>query len=175
MTAMGSHDEAIALSRHAEQLDPLALPPKMLRAELFYRARRYDESMELCQTVVEMNPSYQRAHYILAWSYETTGRYPEAVATSQKWLTLGEASEEDVAGLAEAYSTSGSEGYWRWWLEYLEERSQRAYVRPSTFARIYAYLDEKDQAFEWLEKAYQERTDSLLYLKVIPRFEPLRD
>jgi len=175
MTAMGRHDEAIALSRHAEQLDPLNLTPKLLLAEFFYRARRYDESMELCQTVLEVNPNYQRAHYTLAWSYETTGRYPEAVATSQKWLTLGEASKADVEGLAEAYATAGSEGYWRWWLEYQEERSQRAHVRPSTFARIYAYLDEKDQAFEWLEKAYETRDGTLSSLKVNPYWDSLRD
>jgi len=78
--------------------------------------------------------------------------------------------------LADAYQTSGKEGYWRWLLDYSKERAKRGeYVSPSNFATSFAHLGEKDQAFEWLEKAYEERDSVLMYLKGSPQFDPLRD
>ena len=88
-------------------------------------------------------------------------------------LVLEGASEEEVAGLLDA-GALGAEGYWRWRLDFFRERAKREYVEPSQFARIYAYLGEKDEAFEWLEKAFEERAD-MRGLKVSPEFDPLRD
>ena len=63
-------------------------------------------------------------------------------------------TRQEVAGLAEA-AASGAEDYWRWKLDYWKERAKREYVQSWQFAKIYAALGEKDQAFEWLEKAYE--------------------
>ena len=87
--------------------------------------------------------------------------------------TAAAMSPARVAGLLDA-AASGAETYWRWRLDFSRERAKREYVEPSQFARIYAYLGEKDEAFEWLEKAFEERAD-LRGLKVSPDFDPLRD
>jgi len=92
----------------------------------------------------------------------------------QKYLTLGGASQDEVAGFAEA-AASDAESYWRWKLDYWKERAKQEYVQSWQFAKIYAALDEKDQAFEWLDRAYEARESSLRTLKVSPQFDPLRD
>ncbi len=90
-------------------------------------------------------------------------------AARQKEGTLGGASQEELAGLWDAYTTSGAEGYLRWKLDYHEERARRGeYVLASTLVHDLAHLGEKDQAFEWLEKAYEQRDGNLMYLKESP-------
>ena len=71
----------------------------------------------------------------------------------------------------------GAERYWQWRLDYSTERAKRgeSVVSPTTLARLYAQLGEKDQAFEWLEKAYEERDGDLLFINNRPDFDPLRD
>ncbi len=104
---------------------------------------------------------------------EVQGLYEEAATALHKSLVLRGASEEEVAGLLEA-AALGAEAYWRWWLDYERERAKREYVEPSQFAIIYAHLGEKDEAFEWLEKAFEER-ENIGDLKVHPEWDPLRD
>jgi len=173
LTRMGRHDEAIALSRRALQLDPLNLGARTTLAEHFHKARRYDEGIEQCRTVLEIDPNYQRAYYVISWIYEAKGLYTEAAATYQKYLTLGGASQDEVAGLSDA-AASGAESYWRRKLDYWEEGAKQEYVQSWQFAKIYAALDEKDQAFEWLERAYEAREGSLGSLKVTQRMDNLR-
>ncbi|MCZ6484712.1 MAG: tetratricopeptide repeat protein, partial [Acidobacteria bacterium] len=174
MTALGRHDEAIAEIRRAQELDPLDPAARTAAASLFRFAGRYDESIEEIQAALEMEPDFQFAYLRLAWTYEAMGRYPEAAAARQKEQILGGASQEDVAGLSDA-AASGEKSYWRWILDYTQEAAKEQYVVESDFAHLYAQLGEKAQAFEWLEKAYEARNPSLPYLKVQPRWDPIRD
>jgi len=101
------------------------------------------------------------------------GLYREAAAARQRAWTLGGASEEEMAGLTAA-AISGQEEYWQWTLDYWKRRSERGYVSPEILGQIYAALGEKDQAFEWLEKAYQDHDLGLFFL-TDPVLDPLRD
>ena len=175
MTAMGRYEEAIALSRRAQQLDPLNPVTRAAIAFHLQNARRYEESIQEARAALDMNPNFQRAYFRLFITYEAMGLYQEAATAWQTWRTFQGASEEEVAGLSNA-ATSGAQGYWRWQLEYFKERARRGeYVGPTLFARAFAQLGEKDQAFEWLEKAYEERRGNLMYLKGGPWLDPLRD
>jgi len=173
LSLMGRHDEGIAHTRRALQLDPLNLDLRTGLAEQFHRARRYDEGIEQCQAVLEINPNYQRAYYVISWMYQEQRQYKEAAAAYQKYLTLGGASQQEVAGLAEA-AALGAEHYWRWRLDYWKERAKAEYVQSMEFAKIYAALGEKDQAFEWLDRAYEAREGTLGSLKVNPKMDNLR-
>jgi len=175
LSALGRHEEAIAVSRRAEQLDPLELRTRDGVASQLHGARQYDEAIAQCRTILDIDPNFQRSYATLAVVYFQKGLYEDAVAALQKQLILGGASEEEVAGLANAYATSGEKGYWQWQLDYAKERAKQQYVRPSDFAEFYAQLGEKDQAFEWLEKAYQERDGGLVFLNVDREYDPLRD
>jgi len=174
ISALGRHDEAITEIRRAQELDPLDPAARTAAANLFRHARRYDESIEEIQAALEMDPDFQFAYLRLAWTYEAMGLYPEAAAARQKEQILGGAREGEVAGLSDA-AVSGAESYWRWILDYTQEAAKEQYVEPFDFALIYAQLSEKDQAFEWLGKAYEERNSRLISLNVRPAWDPLRD
>jgi hypothetical protein len=73
------------------------------------------------------------------------------------------------------YAQSGKKEEAQRSLRELHEISKKQYISPIAFAGIYVLLGEKDQAFEWLEKGYQERSTRLEFLKAEPKFDPLRD
>ena len=176
MSVLGRHDEAITLSKHAQLLDPLNFRTRMSLATQLYRARRYNEAVEQSQTVLDMNPNYGDVYRRLLSTYEATGLWDKAAAAWQKLqILLYDAGEEQVAGLTNA-AASGGDRYWRWMLDYrTEQAKQGEYLRPTSFVAIYAQLGEKDEAFEWLEKAYEERDVQLPFLTVEPLYDPLRD
>ncbi|NLP10778.1 tetratricopeptide repeat protein [bacterium] len=171
---IGRHRESIAEVQRALDLDPFNLAVRALVGELFWYGREYDRAIEQLQKTLELDPNFARVHLVLWGVYEAKGMYSEAVATWQKYLSLTGVSPEEVAAVGNAYATGGMRGVYRWWLERSKEKSKQGYVRPIYFAWDYAALGEKDQAFAWLEKAYQERSSGLLFLKVDPSFDNLR-
>jgi len=176
LTAMGRHNEAIAEIRRAQQLDPHNLLTRRAAANHFNSARRYDEAIEQCQIALEIDPNYRLVYAPLAVAYEGKGQFGEAVTARQKSLTLGGRSEEEVTGLSDAYATSGREGYWRWMLDdFTEIVRQGGNIRGRDIAAIHVRLGEKDQAFEWLEKDYQEHEGGLIFIRVDPGWDLLRD
>jgi len=175
MSTMGRHEEAIAMGKRAIQLNPAQLGMRISTTYVLSNARRYDEAIEQCQMVLDLNPNFRGAYSTLSEVYALKGLYEDAVAAYQKFLTLGGASEEEVAGLADAYQTSGKEGYWRWMLDYWTERAKQEYVPRTGLAVIYAYLGDKDQAMRWLEEGYKEHEFMMTNLKVAPEWDPLRD
>jgi len=168
---MGRMDEGIAEMTRAQELDPLSLAINAQLGFLFYLARRYDQAIEQCQRTLEMEPGYEEARIYLAWIYVQKGMYEEAIAQYQK---LKGDIPDVLAMLGAAYAVSGQRGKARDVLAELKEISQRRYVPPVFVAAIYTGLGDKDQAFAWLEKAYEDRDESFVGLKVLPLFDPLR-
>ncbi len=173
LTSMGRHDESVAMGRRAQQLNPLDPNMRSGACARFRFAARYEEALEQCQAALEMDPDFQSSYRDLGDIYENLGLYNEAAAARQKEWTLAGVSEDELTGLAEA-AALGKERYYRWMLDYWEKRSERRHVSPDTFAKIYAFLGDKDQAFKWLEEAYEEH-DLVLNIKVNPDWDPLRD
>jgi len=122
-----------------------------------------------------MDPNFGFAHFPLAWIYEQKAMYGEAIEEYLKGEALfGRLSPEEVAALKEAYVASGWRGYWQKHLDILKKQSKQSYVQASDIVWDYIRLGEKNQAFEWLEKAYQERDPVLSSLKTEPVFNSLR-
>ncbi|MEE8461063.1 MAG: protein kinase [Acidobacteriota bacterium] len=175
LSTMGQHDEAIAEIRRVQELDPLSLEARQAAAVLFQNARRYEEAIEQCKAALELDPDFRLAWGRLTRAYESMGQYQEAAVAFQRDRILGGVSQEEVAGLADA-AALGAESYWRWKLVYFTERVKRGEsVSPHRFATIYVQLGKKDQALEWLEKMYEERTGGFIFLKTRPRWDPIRD
>ncbi len=114
---------------------------------------------------LELNPKYPEAHRQLAETYEASGAYDQSVAENEKAMVLSGNNEAEVAALRQAYATSGIKGYRRKRLQQRLEQSKRRYVPAESIAGDYALLGEKDQAFAWLEKAYERHSDLLVELK----------
>ena len=169
LPALGRFDEAIAEARKARDVDPLALPVNENLGDILYLARRYDEAIEQLRKTLELDPNYGVAHGTLAKVYEAQGKYEELLEERLKG-----SSPETVAELRKVFAASGIKGVWRNRLNVLLERSKTAYVSPADIALFYTRLNDRDQAFAWLEKAMAERSINFNYLVADPRFDNLR-
>lgn len=98
----------------------------------------------------------------------------EAVAEFLKTATLGGESAENVAELQHAFEKSGLKGFRLKALEFAKARWQKSHDNARTITYLYAALDQKDQAFAWLEKGYEQRALWLIWVESDPTFEPLR-
>jgi eukaryotic-like serine/threonine-protein kinase len=171
----GRADESIAEMRRALELDPLSLIiNKQLGTSLLF-ARRYDESIAQEKKVVEMDANFPAAHRDLGWCYARKGMFDEAVAEFQKASALTGGLSPSLSALAYALAKSGRRNEAQKILERLKERQRSEYVDEINFAIIHAAFGEKDQAFADIEKAFQEKSNWLGYLKVDPGFDDLRD
>jgi tetratricopeptide (TPR) repeat protein len=172
LVAMGRFTDAIEEALHAHKLDPLSVPANRTLADVYFHARQYDKAVAQFQQMAELDENEPQAYWGLARTQEQMGRFEEAVKARQKMMTILGAKPEAVRALADAYRESGPAGYWTWLLE----RSKGRYERdPVTAAKYYAQLGDKDEAFAWLEKAYEKRDPKLFPLKVHPCWDPLRD
>nr|NIO56026.1 tetratricopeptide repeat protein [Candidatus Latescibacterota bacterium] len=173
LSAMGRFEEAIAEAKLAFHLDPLSLLYGKTLANVYRLSRHYDQSINQCRQLTEMEPNDPGVYRLIANTYEAMGRYEDAVKAKQKMLTLSGVPPEKVAALDSAYSESGPEGYWMWHLESLKDQYDRY---PQQTAGYYAQLGDKDQAFAWMEKAYEkDGARKMFLLKVNPSWDPLRD
>ncbi len=136
-------------------------------------AGQYDQAIERARKAIEMEPT-PIAHWVLGLAFEQKGMYKEAVAEFRKAVSLG-GGPAGQALLGHGYAVSGQRSEARKILAQLMALSKRTFVSGYGIATIYAGMGEKDQAFGWLEKAYEQRAENLGWLKIDPRFESLRD
>src|SRR5262245_13909679 len=174
LASIGRADEALAEMDRAQELDPLSLAVSVQRGFVLEMARRYDELIDGFSRVIAQDPNHYQAHYILGRAYAAKGQLEEAVATLEKATVLSRRAPGALGFLGMAYGLAGRKDEANKVLGELLNLNRRGYVTPVAVANVYIGLGAKDQAFEWLEKAYQERSYYLAYLKVSPAADPLR-
>ena len=174
LTFMGQFDNAIAEIRRAQELDPVSVVKLTGLAQVLLMSRRYDEALELCRKTLEMDPNLGFAHWLLGLAHIYKGSYEPAILALQKAIQLSGDSPDEPACLAHAYAMSGKSAEARKILEELKQQSKRRYISPGTLADLCFLLGDKDQAFALLEKAYAERDNMVVPLKVDPLFDALR-
>lgn len=173
LSVVGRHGEAIAELKKGLELDPLSLVINRELGGALSFAGQYDQAIEQFRKTLDIDPSFP-VHRDLAWAYTQKGLYEKAIAEFQKGINLhGEASFK-LSGLGYTYAVSGNRRDAQRVLERSKELSQKLYVPATHIAVIYAGLGEKEQAFQWLEKAYNERDEGLIYLNVAPVWGSLR-
>jgi DNA-binding winged helix-turn-helix (wHTH) protein/tetratricopeptide (TPR) repeat protein len=173
LMSMGRTEESLTEINRALDLDPASPSINTSMGWRLYWARRYDQAIEQFRKTLEMEPNRIGAHTNLGEVYLQKGMYAEAVAELSKAVEIS--SEDDARSrLGYAYAVSGQRSEAQRALAELQELSRRRYVNPIDFAILHTGLGEKDQAFAWLEKAYQERADKFAFLKVEPKFNLLR-
>jgi TolB-like protein/Flp pilus assembly protein TadD len=175
LAATGRYTEAIAEARKAESLDPLSLVISAdVGMEALAPAGRYDEAMQQCRKTLELDPRFAIAHACLARAYEYKTMYKEAIAEIQEAINLSGGSVIWEATLGHLYARAGRRDDAIKILNELKSRSKREFVPSQAFIWIYAALGDKDQAFAWLEKAHEERSDVMTVLEEERAFDPLR-
>jgi eukaryotic-like serine/threonine-protein kinase len=173
LTNMGRFDEGIAETKKAQELDPLSLIINTTMGWQFYVAGRNENAVEQLRKVLDIDPKFSPARRILEEVYAHMGKYKEAVAEREKALSLS-GGPELAASIEEDFTKSGYKGVLQSWLEGLTELSKHSYVSSYSIAESYMRMDQKQKAFEWLEKAYEEHDSGMVSLAVEPMFESIR-
>lgn len=174
LAAMGRPEEALAEMQCALELDPLSLIINTLVGWVYYRARNYDQAIIELQKTLDMDPNFVPAHLFLGWTYQQKGLYKEAIAQFKKAQEFSESGAVVLAGLGHVYAISGQSSKARKVLAELKQLSRNRFVSPYDIALIYVGLGEKEKAFEWLEKAYESRSEMLVWSKIDPMLDALR-
>jgi tetratricopeptide (TPR) repeat protein len=172
---LGRHDEARGEAERARELDPLSLLMNMTPGLTSYLARRYGEAIAAFQQVIEMEPNFMVARSMLGHAYEQKGLFERAIAEYQSVLgTFGEnpdVSASIKALRARAYGAWGKRAKAAKIVDELEkEHPATSYL----MAHAYAALGEKEEAFLFLDKAFDERNPQLVSLKTDPALDGLR-
>ena len=171
---MGRHDEALAEIKQARETDPLSLIVNTTEGWLFYSARQYDLAISAYDKTLEIEPSFASAHFRLGEAYEQKGMYEQAISEFKRALAFSTNSKIRMAALGHAYAVAGKKGEAGTILKELKEPSRDEYLSPYYLAIVYAGLNDKEQAFQLLEKAHEDRSTVMVFLKLDPRFDSLR-
>jgi tetratricopeptide (TPR) repeat protein len=172
--AMKRRDESLAEIRRAREVDPLSITVNTAMGTLFSWSRRFDDSIAAFQRALDLDRNHRLAHLFLANTYQTIGKYREAVEETLKSKELSGDSPKTIQALRGAYAASGIRGFWLKQIELLKAESRQHYVSPYAIAKLYSRLGMKDEAFQWMEKAYQERNPDLVNLQVITELDNIR-
>jgi len=176
LATIGRFDEAVAEIQKSLEIDPFSIPTRKAVPHILYWSRRNDEAIAEYQKVIEMAPDFPMAQRELGLVYEQKGMYPEALEQLKKSLALpgNYFKTMNTADLAHLYAVWGKSSEARKVLEELIHNSEQRYASAYGIAVIYAGLGEKDKALEWLNKAYEDRSFWMVWIKNDSRLDGLR-
>jgi eukaryotic-like serine/threonine-protein kinase len=137
-------------------------------------ARQHDKALAQLGKTIELDPNYGLAYWFRGLAYEQQGKHPDALAEMRKGAALLKGNVVVTGDTGHVHAVSGNRREAERVIKELLQESTRRYISPFEIALIYVGLGEVDRAFEWLDKAYQDRSDLLIYLKVDPRLDPIR-
>lgn len=174
LAAVGRFPEAIEEIHRAKELDPLSLIINTDVGNILYFSRQYDQAIEVYRQILDLEPTFSVAHWRLGEAYEQKGMYEESITEYLKALSLSK-NPTIEAWLGHAYAVSGKKDKARKILGELKKRHKRDPRWFYEIALIHEGLSEREQSFEWLEKAYENKEEaSLALLKVEPMLDSLR-
>ena len=170
LAGLGRFDEAAAQVEEAQRLDPVSPAINAYAGPPLYLAHRYDQAIQRMQPVAEAFPDYIHPHAWLALSYEQKGEWDKAIAEMEKAYALDQ-EPQSLAQLGHIYAGAGRTKDARKVLRQLRELSGQRYVSAYDIALLHAGLGEKEEAFRWLLKVEQDRSEWFAVVNVDPRLE----
>jgi TolB-like protein/Flp pilus assembly protein TadD len=173
LVCQGRSDEALAWGRRAQEIDPLTFNSIDVSGILFY-SRRYDEAIRESRRNLTTNPNDPLALWSLGFALIGAEQFDDAIHTLEKAASLSDRSPAVLGVLVRAYAHGGRRAEALQVVGELQRRGRKGYVPAAAFLNAYLGLGDKEQAFVWLERAAQERSNIMQYLKVHPFFDLLR-
>jgi TolB-like protein/Tfp pilus assembly protein PilF len=174
LVATDQLDKAIVEIQKAQELDPLSIIMNTAAAQVFFYAGQYDRVLEQCQRALELDPNFFLAYYFRGRAYERKGMFPQAIAEFRRASTLYPGNPTLMMGLGAVYALSGDKAQARSYLSALVKLSKQRYVPAVYMVGIAAGLNDKDEAFRWLDRAAEDRCDYVIYLGHEPGVDNLR-
>jgi len=175
LKAMGRFDEAIIEIEKARELDPLSLAINTGVGHVLYLSRQYDKAIEEYKRAVELDPNFMATHVWFGRPYLEKGLFAEAIAELETAVRLSGESTLALSMLGHGLASAGQEEDALQILEKLKKRAEKEYVPSYWIAVIYNGFKDKEQTMAWLWKAFEERSSWLVWSKVEPRFDWLRE
>jgi len=175
LAAVERMDESLSEIRLALDLEPLSRVVNLNLARILHFARRFDDAIKQCWKTIDMYPDYLIAHRRLGISYGEKGLFEEAEAEFKKALAISANDTETLSAMSYMFAAAGRDADAQGMLDRINDIAKERYVSPYSLARVHIGLGQLDEAFECLEKTFQERHGILTYIKVEPIFDRLRD
>ena len=175
LTAVGDVSQAIAERKLAVSIDPRSPLFNTSLGEAYYQAHLFSDSIGPNQAALAIDPHYAVAIINIGRAYEQMGKYPQAQQFFQSILAFAPRDPALLALLGHLYAVSGQKVAAQGIISQLQQISTERYVPSLYVALIYTGLGDKDQAFAWLDKAFAERCEYLVYLPTEPTADPLRN
>ena len=171
----GRHEDAILMGKRARELDPLSLITNSLEGQFNFYGGRYEEAISRLQKTLELEPTFWHPHLILSMVYTEKGMFTEAVAEADQAAKLAGGNVQAMSMKGYALAKSGKLAEARAVLAELQQVALTRYVAAYNFALIHNALGETDAAFEYLEKAFAERSVLIVFLQVDPQWGNLKN
>jgi TolB-like protein/DNA-binding winged helix-turn-helix (wHTH) protein/Tfp pilus assembly protein PilF len=172
LARMGRHEHARREIELARQLDPFSEDTS--EPWVAFMARDYDRAERGYRKILEREPDQVMTLRELAWVYALTDRYAGAIDTVEKANRLSSEDALGIGQLASIYARAGRRKDAMRLVDQLMERRRHEYVSPMSIAQAYVGLGDKDRAFEWLNRALEDRSGRLLNVPFQPNFDVLR-
>jgi TolB-like protein/Flp pilus assembly protein TadD len=174
LLAEGRTEEAMEWSKRARELDPLAVTGTGL-AWILFSARRYDEAIRELHAKLAVTPDDASALWFLGFSLIGEGKPEDAIPPLERAVSLSHGSPGAIGVLARAYGHAGRRSDAFRLIEELKRRRQKGYVPTAPFVQAYVGLADYDAAFAWFERAYEEKSNILQWIKVEPFPDVMRN
>ncbi len=174
LSSLGLSEKAVAAARHALDLDPASPVVSHSLAVQLYLARNFDQAIDESKRTLEMDPNFAVAYGVLGQAYLCTGNYRDALPALEKYSALSRGSANSLALLGYSQARLGDRKQALRMIEELKVLAKTTYVPAFFLAVVYSGLDDHEQSFAWLEKAYEERFVRLAYLNQEGLWDPLR-
>jgi TolB-like protein/DNA-binding winged helix-turn-helix (wHTH) protein/Flp pilus assembly protein TadD len=170
---MGQAEKNIAELKRARELDPLSLDINAQLGVAYRDGRHYDQAVAQCRATLELDPAFEMAHWCLGLGYIGKGMYPEAVRELRTAVATGGCPCK-LAALGYTYAVTGEKTRAQSILRELKSKAEQGYQLSYLIAEVYAGSRDYEHAFEWLNKAYDQRDCQLTWLKLDPLMDNLR-
>ena len=171
---MGRHQEAITEAQHAVELDPLSLGLNLKLGQRFFDTGNYDRAFEQLQKALELDPNFVFTHIMLAHVYAWKGMHEESLLTCKKVASLYGDRPYSRALPSVILAIAGKTDEAKKILNEVKGQPKLDALSLISLASTACLLGEKNEAFELLEVAYQERAGFLIFLGIYPTFDSLR-
>jgi len=175
LSNIGRHAEALEEIKRGRELDPFSPFVNAIEGQFLVNAGKPDEALARLRETFELAPDFWFPHVFASSAYIEKGMFAEAIAEARRATELSKAQTVSVSLEGYALVKLGKPDEARDVLDKLLKLSKERFVPPYHIALIYNGLGDRDQAFEWLERGFEQRDPKMAFLKVDPKWNNVRD